>query len=404
MAASLTSVSALLKEVYENKIVSQLLDGNKGYKRIESSSMGVTERAGGKYVDFAIMIGRNQGISYRAENEQLGEPKHASYEEVHVQLDYGYVRGRISGPTMELAETNPQSFGSAVDLEMQSMKDSVKRDQSRIFYGDGTGHITDIAANMGGAGLTFTVDDTHWLETDMDIDLRTKSTGAALSNGLNRTISSITESTKSVTVEADTTTFNATTSEALYRQGNYDKEPEGLESIVDSTGVLYGVDPSSVDIWRSVETDVSGALSEQHMIKMCDDIISNGGETTVILMPLGIRRAYHNLLVQQRRFTGTKKFTGGLTGYSFEYEGEDIPVVADVDLRVNSSNQGTVFFLNEKNFKFYHTGDWKFIDRDGSMFKWVSDYDAYEFLMRRYWELGCERRNSQGKLTNVNSH
>lgn len=400
--ATLTTVSSLLKEVYEPRIVSQLYDEAIGWKRIQSTSEGVTERAGGKYVDFPIVIGRNQGLYYRNEEEQLGEPKRATYSEVHVELQYGYARGRLSGPSMELAETNPQSFASAADREMQSMKEAVQRDQSRIFYGDSTGKLATLSAAMGGAGLSFTVDDIHWLEADMDIDIRVNSTGSIFTNGGNRTISSVASSTNTVTVEADSTTFDAGTTEGVYRQGNYNKEPEGLASIVDSSGTIYGVNPSTVDLWRAEETALNGNLSESVMIKMCDDIYTNGGKTTVILYPLGLRRAYHNLLVQQRRFTGTKEFAGGLVTHSFEYAGKDIPMVADPDLRPDlTNNQGTMYFLCEDEFKFYHTGDWKFVDRDGSMFKWVRDYDSYEFLMRRYWELGCSRRNSQGKLTGV---
>ena len=102
---ALDNVAAILKEVYENKIVNQLRDEAIGHKRIKSSSEGVTSRAGGKYVDFGIQVGRNQGVSFRGEREQLGRPGRNRYNEVHINLKYGYVRGAITGPTMRLART-----------------------------------------------------------------------------------------------------------------------------------------------------------------------------------------------------------------------------------------------------------------------------------------------------------
>ncbi len=67
--ATLTSAAALLKEIYEGPMASQRL-----LQLIESTNDGVTARAGGKYVDFPIMIGRNQGLSFRQEMEALGDP------------------------------------------------------------------------------------------------------------------------------------------------------------------------------------------------------------------------------------------------------------------------------------------------------------------------------------------
>lgn len=396
--AALTTVAGLLKEVYGPRIVNQLRTKAIGWKRIQDSSDGVTEKVGGKYVDFPIMIGRNQGISYRNESEQIGRPGRSSSSEVNVRLKYGYVRGRVTGQLLELAEKNEQSFASGLDTEMKSMKQSVQRDQSRIFYGDGTGLLTTVDTDPGVANTSFIAKDTYWLEPLMDIDIRTVASGAAVANATDRQITSVVKSTRTVTVDGGLT-FDAAdgNTDGVYRQGNYLREPEGLKSIVANSGALYGLDPANVDLWRSNVDSTGGPISESAMIKMMDDIATDGGETTAIFTTLGVRRAYYNLLTQQRSFVNTKSFTGGLVGYSFEYGGNEVPVVADPDLR----EEGAMYFLNEDDFKFYHTGDWKFVDRDGSMFKWVDDYDEWQFMMRRYWQLGCSRRNSQGKMTGI---
>lgn len=396
---AMDNVAAILKEVYENRVVTQLREDAIGHKRIKSSSEGITSRAGGKYVDFGIQVGRNQGVSFRGEREQLGRPGRNRYNEVHVNLKYGYVRGAITGPTMRLAEENYQAFASALDEDQQGMKEQVAREESRMFYGDGTGLLTGIADDAGGADLSFTVTDPYWMEDTMDIDILTIASGAGLANALDRTVATVDPDTGAVTVEAGTSgTFDATPgTHGVYRQGNYNKEPLGLKGIVASSGTIYGVNPSSVPLWKSKQVAIGGPLSEAHMIKMVDDISTNGGKTSAIFTTLGVRRAWFNLLSMQRRFNGSKSFEGGLVGLVFNYGSREIPVVADPDLR----ETGAMYFLDESTFKFYQTHDWQYMDKDGSMFKWVQDFDEYQYLMSKYYELGCKRRNANGKLTGV---
>lgn len=137
------------------------------------------------------------------------------------------------------------------------------------------------------------------------------------------------------------------------------------------------------------------------MIKLADDVRKKGGKTTVIWTTQGVRRAYFNLLVQQRRFTDTKEFAGGFRGLVFSGgDAGEIPVMDDFDCQPNR-----MYFINEKSFKVYKEGDWSFMDRDGS--KWQrkitseGDFDAYNTTLYSYRQLGCKQRNSQGLLDDI---
>jgi len=399
--ANLTSLASLAKEVYEPRLVSQLQDDAIGHKRIKSSSEGVTERAGGKYVDFPITVGRNPAVSYRAESEAIGTAGRGTYDEVHVPLYYGYGRLSVTGQMIDLLNTNVQAFMNAWETEQTNLKDSVAKDTNRIFYGNGEGALCAVATSMGGAGNSFVVDDIYWLELGMLVDIHVTGTSTQLVT--NREITAIDRTTNTVTLSG--ATFTALTTHSLYREGNFtsatQREPDGLSNIVDSTGALYGVNPSSVDRWRSTETAMGGPLSETTMLNVVDDIRTEGGKVSVILADFGASRAYFNLLTQQRKFNDTVEFEGGLSGLAFNYGGSKLPVVADPDMRPISSTSSHMYFLDESSFKFYQTGDWKFADRDGSMFRWVSGYDEWECLLIKYWEIGCSRRNANGKLTGI---
>ena len=118
MPATLSTIDALLKEVYEDTINDQLQSDVTALKRVEQTNDGVTETVGGKYVDFPVRVRRNTGIGYRAENTQLPAAGQQGYASVHVPLKYGYGRFRVTGQTMQLSETNEQAFAKALDTEM----------------------------------------------------------------------------------------------------------------------------------------------------------------------------------------------------------------------------------------------------------------------------------------------
>jgi hypothetical protein len=132
------------------------------------------------------------------------------------------------------------------------------------------------------------------------------------------------------------------------------------------------------------------------MIKVVDDVRTNGGETTVGFTDLGTRRAYYNLLKTDRRFVNTQKFEGGFDGLAFATDKGDIPIVVDVD-----HPAGKINFINEKSIKLYRKEDFSWMDYDGSKFQRVIGFDAYEARMFSYQEMGTHRRNSHGVLADI---
>lgn len=396
--ATMTTVDALLKEVYGPRIEDQLQDETVAVKRIERTSDGVVQTAGGKYVDFPIRVTRNTGIGYRRESEALPAAGTQGYAEVHVPLYFGYGRVRVTGQLMELAETNVQAFASGFDQEMDGLKTDIQKDENRIVYGDGTGVMAIVTAD---GTNTVTVDNVQYLEIGMRIDIRTRADGTAIA--ANRLITAINETTKVVTYSgADAT---ATVADGIYREGNYaggtKREPSGFDAIISETSVLHGLDPAVQPKWKATirahptTPGTLRALSEGAMIELCDAIRIRGGKVTLILTSLGVRRAYFNLLTQQRRYTDPKSFDGGFVGLAFNY-GKEIPVVEDVDAKPNR-----MYFVDEPEIKIYRTREWHWENKAGSILQWVHDYDAFEGFMKCYYEFGTQRRNGHGLLTDL---
>ena len=392
MPASLSTVDKITKEIYQGKIRAQLSEEAVGYKRIEQTNEGVTSEVGGKYVTFPIRVRRNHGIGYRNELEILPAAGQQGYASVRVGLKYGYGRVRLTGQLVELADSNTQAFASAMDLEMTGLKNDLQKDVNRVFYGDGLGTLATVTAD----GVnTATVNNTKFIEVGAQIDI--VAPGGAV-RASNRQVTAVNSSTKTITYDGADVSATVAAGDLITRTGNYGREPNGLASLVTDTGTLFNVDPAVEPVWKAVVRSNSGtnrALSEGLMIEATDAVRVNGGRTSLILVGLGVRRAYFNLLSQQRRYPSTTNFEGGFTGLAFN-NGREIPVIEDPDAPDN-----TMYGLDEDSFKIYRNEAWSWMNRDGGIWKWVHDYDAYEAILHQYWELGLNRRNANFVIKDI---
>jgi len=392
MGATLTTATNILKEIYEPRIREQLQNWLKTSKRIEQTSEGVTSEVGGKYVVFPVHVKRNHGIGARLEMEQLPTAQNQGYGRAQVTLSYQYGAIRLSGQSMELAQSNFQAFASVLDEEVNGIQRDLAKDMNRQIYGTSAGILATITG--ANAGNVIPATNTQYLEVGMVIDIY-DATGAT-QKASTRKITAITKNTN-FTIDGPAVAVIAT--DFITRQGNLNREIIGLQQIVSNTGTLFNIDPTVEPLWQAVVNANGGtnrALSESLMIRMVDDIYTNGGNTTAIFTTLGVRRSYFNLLVQQRRYCDTKDFEGGFKGLAFTTDNGEIPLIADVDCQPNR-----MYFVNEKEMKIYRESDWSFMDRDGSKWQRVIGFDAYDSTLYKYCQLGTHRRNSHGLVSDV---
>ena len=403
MAATLATIESYLKEVYQGRIREQLNDEIVAIKRITRSGAGVTNEVGGKYVTFPIHTRRNSGIGSRFESEALPTPGQQGHAAARVGLKYAYGGVQLTGQAISLSDTDAKAFAKALDNEVEGLKNDLMKDMNRQIYGTGNGAIG--VATGANSGATVPVADARLFQVGMVVDTQT---GTTIDN------TGLIVSSVDLTAGANTVTFTTTPGTALasadiiVRSGSGvaaggNKEITGLAAIIDDSGTLYNIDPSTEPEWKATVDGNSGvnrALSESLMIKMTDAIRTKGGSTTLILQSLGVRRAYFNLLSQLRQTVNTQEFTGGFSGLAFTTDRGEIPVVADVDAPLNKQ-----WFINEDALTYYRDEEWHFIDRDGSMWKQVrdnsGDYDAYYARLVEYHELGTDRRNSHGVIEDI---
>lgn len=394
MPASTATLTNITKEIYEGDIREQLNNDVFTLRRIEKTSRGTT-KVGGRYVTFPIHTKRNSGIGARLELEQLPAAGQQGHESARVGLRYQYGAVELSGQSIKLIDEDYQAFQSAMEIELNGIKRDLARDLNRQVYGNGNGAIATLTA-VAAASTTITVDRPDLVDVGMFVDFVE---GAAVENaGL--TVTDVNQTTKVVTLSA---AVSGAVGSFITRAGASNiggqREWTGLGAIVGDTGTLYNINSATVPVWRSVVNNNGGtptAVSETMFTKMADDIRSNGGQTSIIFTTLGVRRAYANLLTQQRQFVNTKEFTGGFGGIAFITDKGEIPIVTDV-----YAPPSTAWFLNEKELTLYRENDWEFMDMDGSKWARKPNFDAYNGTLYQYSELGTGRRNTHGRINNI---
>jgi hypothetical protein len=399
----MTTVDNILKEVYEPQLTDQLQSEIKTISRLSRSTDGIEEdNVGGKYVRFPIRVTRNHGVGARNEMEALPVAKTQGYESAQIKLKYLYGAIQLTGQVIKLAETKVQAFVSALDQEVNGMRETLAKDTNRQAYGTTEGRLA--VASAGAAGRFDTLN-AQYLEIGMIVDLYD---GAAALQEAAARISAIVlvGATYQVSLVVDATGAPIGDTPAatwfLTRAGSRNKEKTGFDSIIlgtggDGTGALYNITHA---VWTGNVDSTVSAISESRMINMVDRIRNRGGKVTVGFTSRGVRRAYFNLLTQQRRFINQLEFTGGFKGLAFTTDDGDIPIVSDFDCQ-----PGRMYFINEDEIKLYQAGDWSFMDMDGSRWNRVvtaaGTFDAYAAHLHKYCEMGTNRRNSHGVLTNV---
>lgn len=402
MPATINTITPYLKEVYQGRIREQLNQDVTTLKRITKSGSGVTNEANGKYVTFPVHTRRNSGIGSRLESEALPAPGQQGHAAARVALKYGYGGIQLTGQAISLSDTDAKAFAKVLDNEMTGLKNDVQKDLNRQVYGDGTGAIGTVTSATGPLN-TLVVGDARLFQLGEVVDIVTLPNTVAVAQ---RTITAINLTTNTLTLSG--AAFSVTVGQIVTRYGSGpsasgNRELTGFAGIVNATSVIYNIDPAVEPEWTA-EVDSNGgtlrAISEGRMIQMADRIRTRGGSTTVIFQSLGVRRAYFNLLSQTRSTVNEQSFKGGFTGLAFTTDKGEIPIVADVDAPLN-----TQYYINEDALTYYRDEEWHWMDRDGSMWKQVrdvnGDYDAYYARLVEYHELGTDRRNTHGKITDI---
>lgn len=395
MSAVISTVSSLLKDVYLPPVVEQLSNEVELLNRIKKKS---DAELVGNQVVLPLHTNRTGGIGSRAESEALPTAGNQGFQRAVYDLSYHYGRIQVSGPAMAKTKSNIGSFLDVLKLEMDGIKNDLKKDLARQVWGASDG-------NAGGNGRiaqcgTTTADNDIVLASDeplrkghiyvgMRVDVGTAADPNSLIDG--EVVTAVSVAAKTITVSTAVTTSS---SNFVSRAGNAGNELNGLQTIIPTAANSVGGIDASVagnEFWDVHRDNVAGALVIDDMQQMWNTLRVAGTTPDLLLTTPGIQRAYYNLLQDQIRYMEPMKIKAGYDKEALAFNNR--PLVEDVDGRF-----GQIYFLTTDHLINLSNEDWHWLDEDGDVLKWVTGFDAWEAALASYFQVGTDRRNLFGVM------
>lgn len=404
MTASLTTVDAALKEDYQPMIREQLNNAWFLLSQIEQNSNDVE----GRRAVLSLHTNRNGGVGARGEGVQLPEAGNQQYAEERVPLRYNYGRVKINGQVIEASASDVGAFARLLKQETNGVVTDLKDDVARQLFNPADSSIAITGVTSASTTLVLDTATTKiqmaQFHKGMKIDIGTtvdydSKTADNEITAVNRTAKTLTLTTATTTIAGDIVT----------RAGTEGTEITGLREIVRDDGTLFNVDPTVEDVWKSVRLQGTGGgadfnsgtnrtPTETLFEQAIEDVnFESDIDPDCVITSRGVRRNYAAQLEAQKRYTTPTTLEGGWKVLTVSAGNADCHIYVD-----NNAPSNAAWFLRKDELKHHVMGTpWGFMNRDGSVLKYVHDFDRYEAVVYAYHELTTSRRNAHGVVEDL---
>ncbi len=417
MSLSFSTATAVLKEDYKD-LAEQINQSFFILSQIEKNTDDVV----GRRAYHAVHVSRNSGVGARGDGGTLPTAGNQGYTNALVPMRFNYGRIQISGTVIHAMSQDRGSFVRAVRSEMDGLSKDLKRDINRQLWGTSNGVIATCGTTSSSttvtvlaASATATRMRQLWADGGMVVDIGTVADPDSVAAG--RTVTAYDAAAGTITISgaAVSTTsgthfiFRASAGGASSGSGDVGDgqfELTGLQTIVDSAGVVHGIDPSTYPVWAAGEDSNSGtnrSVSENLINKAIQDRnIESGGNIDLLVGSAGVSRAVANLMQSLRRNIDNVDLKGGYKGiqWSTPLEGmmQSTPtaIVWDRDCPANS-----LYGLASDSLVEYLLADWDWMQEDGNVLSRVSNQHAYEATYYKLHELAVKQRNANFKIVDL---
>jgi len=192
-------------------------------------------------------------------------------------------------------------------------------------------------------------------------------------------------------------------------QSSLNREPEGLLAGIDDgtyVGTYHNLSRTTYPILNAYVATAIGAMSLDAVQQMCDAVHIKTGKTFDMFgCEHAVRRSYLTLLETDRRYTGgdLMRPDGGTAaakkpgGRTITYG--DIPMFVDRDAPYRH-----LFGINKASWTRYVENEGQWADDEGSVLKWIQDYDQWTAFYYCQDNFHCQRPNvnARGEGIDVN--
>jgi hypothetical protein len=413
--SDITQWDPLFKDDYGPAIINQLNEENLMTQWMESEIKDDSWTGRQKVVP--IMIGRNRSVGSIPNRGRLPQAGRSVFENFEIPMRNTYGRVGFERNVIAQSRNKKGSWQQVIPAEMDALLESMAFHRNRVMWGYGSGILAlvngaqtaettievdspgNVAGSVGGARF-------------LDGDSTSGQYVAFLDSGNNvqgvATITGVATNLNSVTVDTATTCDdNAKVVLAQSAtQTSLNQEPEGiLAGIDDATYVAtyHGLSRSTYPILNAYVQTAVGAMSLDAIQQMCDAVhIKTGKMFDMFACEHAVRRAYLTLLESDRRYTGADLMRpdGGTSaakkpgGKTITYG--DIPLMVDRDAPYRM-----LFGINKASWTRYIENEGQWADEEGSVLKWVAEYDEYTAFYFQQDNFHCQRPNVNARAEGI---
>jgi len=410
-----TQWDPLFKDDYGPAIVSQVNEENLMTKWME------TEIADDSWVGrqkvVPIKIGRNRSIGSIPSRGRLPQAGRSVFEDFQIPMKNTYGRVGFERNVIAQSRNKKGSWQQVIPAEMEGLTEAMAFHRNRVIWGYGSG-ILALVNGAQSADTTIEVDSpgnvsgssggARYLDGDSTSGMYVAFLDSSNNIQATATINSVAAALTSVTVDsAITVDDNAKIVIAQSAtQTSHNQEPEGLLAGIDDgtyVATYHGLSRTTYPILNSHVTTGVGALSLDAIQQMCDAVHIKTGKTfDMFACEHAVRRAYLVLLETDRRYTGADlaRPDGGTAaakkpgGRTITYG--DIPMFVDRDAPYRM-----LFGVNKASWTRYVENEGEWAAQEGSVLKWVQDYDEYTAFYFIQDNFHCQRPNVNARMEGI---
>ncbi len=418
MAASLTTLSAVMKQFYLGPLQDQLNNEIMAFDLFQKEKVDWV----GKECIIPVRTARNTQVAFSA-TAALPAAGQQTYASLTVAAKYLYGRMAIEGPAIAQAKASVGSFINGLQVELDGAMETVKNscDQALFTGGGCVGFLNERAAKGANVAFEFTGNIEFVPETaaakvaGLLVRLDTYATAAVTmyrDAGAKQHIK-FDAGVDTTDVDGSGTTALAGTAHAVI-----------IPQVAESMGIYgnlaekthFGADrsdasavPTNVVLQSIIRTaNLAGTgtfvdLSTGRMQALLDDIATDSGATPDCMIAHYVFRQQY---VGQLSFTSTattatsrtKSVDGGDAGFDMgSLSFNNIPLKVS-----RHCGKGLLIFLNPKSWSLVQIEDPNLADLDGNVLSRVSGSDSYEAYVRYYYNLVCKQPNRNAILVGLN--
>lgn len=374
-----------------------------GFKGIIGNSGGVsmTENT----VKMRLHMRYNPGHGARNENDTLPSPGSDTYSTLAEPLRANYSLFSLTGQLIAAAERGEADFKPAFQESVERTVTAAKGSLNRQAFGNGTGVLTAVRTAAIAGATVIDVDTTIYFRGGEIVDMVTIATGAVTSPGLE--VIAVNRAARQITVSPGLTGAAAVTTDGLVLaspnstiaapNNSWNRETQGLRSIVASTGTLHGITPAVFPQWVSFQQGAVGAISDSVLRNAKDSVgfetgLDEDGMEFAIITTRGIRSAYADTQMPLKRHVNTQKLEGGFDVIMFDGN----PIFVD-----DHCQPETVYGLRLPKLEWKMLKDWSWMDEDGAVLSRVTGKDQYVAVLYQYGNLVTTHRGAHFVLQGV---